>query len=440
MRIPRLGCLGWVMAGILFIAAVGLVGYLWYHSTADIRQVEQEARAIGIPPTWAEAGVIQADPATLATCTALVALADSTRSWTSDHSQDLPRIGEEPPASLREYHATIALQVWDDLSDKITALSAKPVVLHAQPQEYYRKSNSYWSELRDLSRLFTEQLLIVPLTEVPAVVLAASHIAVLVSPQALIDQLVNDSMAQIVVQGVTRRLPELRQTPAGNACAQHLRVLRDTLWNSRAQVWISQLMMGNELSPGAFGTVSFPVTYEWEELWGKTQENSKIILRPLAWRAQRADSMRVVVQYAHAYQMAKDPADLTRQIALVVIPPSLAMQWAAALDCDSGIENLPLIDRAFLKAILSLDVVIAELAGSALPADYFSPTQAPLKPVIRSGKRIGWYSVDANGVDDGGLRKNDFGIPTDETFGKRHFTDELESRVMPPATQVVSSP
>ena len=443
MRFPRLGCVGWVTAVILFVAALGLVGYLWYHSTADIRQVEKEARALGIPPTWAEAGLVQSDPATRATFDALVALSDKTPSWTKDHYVEMPRIGEEPSQELRDHQGAIPPSVWAELSEKISHLSAKPVVRFANPQQYYTGKGMDFSQLRDLCRLFTERMLIVPLDHIPPLVLATSQTAQLVSPQSLIDQLIIDSMASMVAQGVARRLPELRNTSAGHDCAEHLRQLRTAQWNTRASVWIAQTTMMGYLPYNAFySAYAAPFTFSFNPgvLWMQTKEYSKRILWPLGWRLRRADDMRFVLQHVVAYQASTDLSDLARRTSGAIYTPTTAQQFAGLLDVDSGIGSFSLIDQGFLRTMLSLDVVIAELEGSSLPIDCFSSPSAPIQPVIREGKRIGWYSVGPDGVDNGGLVKEDYPIPTDGTFGKPHFADEPAERSTTSKSRPVGMP
>ncbi len=53
------GMLGLSVLGLLFISM--LIGFGWYHSTADLDAIREQAKAQGMPVTWEELGKTLAD-------------------------------------------------------------------------------------------------------------------------------------------------------------------------------------------------------------------------------------------------------------------------------------------------------------------------------------------------------------------------------------------
>ncbi len=427
MRIPRLGCLGWLLAAAVVLALGVLAFWLWFISTGDLRQVEAEARALGIPPTWAEAGFVQSDPLMLRRFTALTAIAKSTPSWTEKNFEKQPWFGEPPPPELVDFQAKIPTTTWVELAELSAELSAHPVVQYAVAKDVER---SQYYQLRSVCRLLMERVLVVPLSEIPPLAQTATQTVLTIRPQTLIDHLIMLSMGSAVAGGIAKRLPELRGTAEGRMIAPQLRILREGLWRTRADGWIGELPLYLTGFDRYRPQLEWPLSWDLEQSQKELVQEAKKLTGCLARRWQRLESCRYYLRLTQLIQQAEGPADLVHRGALLPSTPvmgGILAEWGAVTEGVPG----ALLRDGLVRNVLYLEIVAAELDGSPMPTDYFAPAGGPLRPVMRAGKRIGWYSVNSDGVDNGGMPNKDFGFATDGKFGRPFLADPPTPRVLP---------
>lgn len=426
MRIPRLGCLGWLLAVAVVLALGVLAFWLWFISTADIRRVEAEARAMGIPPTWAEAGLVQSDQETLERFAALLAIGKRTPSWTENNFERQPRFGEPLPPELIAFQAGVPAATWTDVVELSTELSAHPVVRYATAKDAV---NDEAYRLRSVCRLLVERVLVVPLAEIPALANSSTRVALAIQPQTLMDQLVMLSMGSITAAGIAKRLPELRGTAEGRAVAQELRLLRDGLWRTRADGWIGELPLYLESMTRLSPFLDWPLSWDLEQSQKALALDAKAVAEVLARRCRRLEDLRYCLRYIQSTRQAEGLADLIQRGRHM--PPPPAMDWVAAhLGLPPGDFPGDFVREGLVRNLLFLEVVAAELDGSPLPPDYFAAAGGPLHPIMRDGARIGWYTVNSDGVDDGGRMGKDFGFATDGTLGRPLLAGPPPARVL----------
>jgi hypothetical protein len=75
------------------------------------------------------------------------------------------------------------------------------------------------------------------------------------------------------------------------------------------------------------------------------------------------------------------------------------------------IGSTPVILEITVQCQVRLRLMAAELRSQPWPIDPFDPSGKPLRPYLRDGKLMGAYSVDKDGVDNGGTKGKDLYFP-----------------------------
>ncbi len=415
---------------------------LWYCSQADIRQVIAQAKAAGIATTGEELGWKDPTPEQNVRMNRVLGFASlaSFRDC-AENMAHYPRLGEPPSAELRAYIEGLAPASLPQLSVAIDELGDDSWFQYGHMD--LKQGFPEVSAQRQLTRLMGEKIRLADRHELPRLARQGLRLSLLTREQCLLGRLVNISCVAIVTGDLTARLPELRGTPEGTAVGSLLHATRDHLWQQRSSaaagelvVTLSSLNLIERYSSLSTGLGSPSSGEEW----------AKQLLRPsisrLAWRVQRAQILRSLVATAKAYEHEPDLASLITAVLAAEPPPSIwdrLASWSGGYTATELLASRVMLLNGMIRSLQTLDVLIAELEQTAPANDLFAKPGEPVRPILRDGKRIGWYSVGPNGIDDGGMNAKDFAIPISEKLGRIRFSDPLEPRV-PPALPAPSAP
>lgn len=405
-----------LLAVVAMLGLLAVSGTLWYHSEADLRRVRAVARAAGVATTWEEAGFVVMSESERAAVDRVVAIGRRYQALAVANFQYVPRQLDPPTPQLIEHDAAIPAEFWNELGMAIDALPATPAA--RQQRFVLNKPTDEMFEGRTLCRLLGEHVRVVPAEALVPTVLRMAKCCHLTQVQTLMHQLVDDSSVAMLASALMSRRADIAADPQRAHITAALRAMREQWWNGRGDAWRGEapVMFDAYTRVGEFvllghGTAS---SGDW---WQDIKDTGRRWSGLISYRMDREASLSDLVATEVAIVGAVDSAEMMRRVH-VIVPPKPVWPWLADM---ARVQPVVLSSNTMVfglaKSVLTLDVLIADLEGAPMPPDPFSPTGAALRPVERAGQRIGWYSVGPNGVDDGGDRSKDFGIPLEASFG-----------------------
>lgn len=384
---------------ILLLLTIG-GGCWWLYTDNDLEAVRTEARKQGVAATWPEMGLVQADEARLTVWKRIAALSKTLKSYQNGPGL---KAGAPPfklflpiPDDMRAHHAGLDPLRIDELMGLLDQLGDQPLVLH-QAFEYATLLPEI-SIHRDLVRLLQERIALAEASDVPRLCRRMLALCRCHSADCLILHLVHTSVVEIALAAVTSRLNDLKHTDPAIAEA----VLAAT---QDLPAQFIHALRGEFLC--CMETVSKRGFYN-----GLGEPSSNWFM-PIVIRLGRRGMLN-----AHLDAIAQ----LERQ------DLAGALAWAQAnvaafARAKSGIPNPMLILQGLFAPSYPLTIAMghrtalrgrllaAELRGQPWPPDSFDPTGSTLRPFTRDNTLVGAYSVDTDGVDDGGDAKKDRYFP-----------------------------
>ena len=436
-----------LIGAVGFVLLSAITTSLWYHSQADIRQVIAQAKAAGMATTGAELGWKDPTPEQKARMERVLAFATSLPSWRSigDNLQKYPRLGVPSPPELQAHLTSLPQDDLHAFDLAVDTLGQESWFLHGHVDAKTRFDED--SAQRKLVQLLGEQIRLAEVAKLPDLTRRGLRLSVLAREQNLRNGFTNRSCLATLASDLTARFSDLIGTAQGRLIAEQLWTMRDRLWRERMDPWAGEMVvvlasvdLYEEYTPWWHTSGSLP---------GSLKGMGEFLLQPVVcridWRIHRARRMLGLMDIAKDYAQAVDPNALATKIppALPYKPPSIwarlaGRSWAHYFSLNysearSGILN------SFMRPFQTLDVLIAELEQTAPANDLFAKPGDKVRPIMRDGKRIGWYSVGSDRVDDGGMVTKDFAVPIGEKPGRPNFSDPLEPRV-PPALPPPAAP
>ncbi len=387
---------GWVVIAMLAGALVLVLGvscWWWYVSDGDLRDFRDRARIAGVPLTWADAGTIKADAGRLALWNELGALINdkAMKSWQAGGKAGS---GRKPFAGglddVRTHHAAIDQLRLSRLLELVDQLGDRPLVLYDR-----RNFNDPMPEIgryRSLSRLLQERVWLADDQDVPRECRRLLGLCMTLHAYSLLSELVRTSTIEMALNAVVERLPVLRERDP--RIAELLVELDDNDEDSFFGALSGELISAHLVSsnPRLMGP-------EGESLavrLGVRASRRELLDRELAWLLflRSKPDGQATLRYAKALTdfpgMNWDP----RYLLVRQMMPALEMITVQSLRCH-----------------LRAQLMAAELRGTPWPKDTFDPGGLPLRRWERDGLLVGAYSVDSDGIDNGGDAHKDCYFP-----------------------------
>lgn len=424
---PRRWFMSWLALAILAVVLVGGLAVLWMGGRGDLEAVEARGRAMGVPPTWTEAGAVLSPKPVRDAWSRLHQLATSLHSYQDTHSGqgNQARPGMPLSPELRKHHAVLDAVRLAELDALCAGLPGDGVSTLVESD--FLTALPLVQAGRELTRLMAERTALATPDQVVA--LARLHLAAITAeqPRTLIQVLVANSRLAYWQQAASCRLgdAELDRAALADAAAQArawLDAAMDAAWCGEyrfVRTTALAIAAGDpRYATGLLPEFGFPA---WLDGHGLHRPLMRLARRSVleadldmiaAWRSSTTPAARLAAMHALTSRLTTAPAwDLRARVAMTLVP-------AGELVCTS-----------WAKTDVGLRVLEAELRGTPWPLDPTDPAGGMVHRVERGGRLIGYYLLGRNGGDDGGVPGRDDCVSLYEPLGSPKAADP----VPPPA-------
>ena len=378
---------------------VGVIGgsIWWFYDDSDLDVVRARARTHGHPLSWNDLGLTLADDARLSQwkrVTDLVARLKSYQSLTTpQRQQDKPyHLWDPVPDQMRTHHATLDGAAIAELMELLDRLGETPLVLYEQST--YSPPMREIDVARNLMRFLQERVLLAEPADVGILCRRMLAVTRRYWAGSLIQHSIRNSFIDVVLSAIARRLVEVKQHDPAIA-TEILSVSRRSNDDLRWALDGNFVMLFDALTRrdseyglglGARGLYTPVITRAGRQRTLMMCLDAIEHLRPHDFRGSLAWAREADAEFRTAQTGFPYPSLTLHEIFMPVWSHSFAVGERTAL-------------RARLLA--------AELLGNPWPADSFDKDGQGLRPITRDGRVIAAYSVDIDGIDQGGVDKLD---------------------------------
>jgi hypothetical protein len=409
---------GWKALGlsVLAFALISVAMFSWYYySTADLVRVRAEAKALGIPTTWAETGIVVSSPEVVEIYKRIGALSASLKDY--DYLVQLGKVGAGKADRLKPYlpipqaafdhHASLDPVIISEYLDLMDRLPREPVVLTGERNLSTRHPQIGWA--RQIVRYQGERILLATPDQVAREVDRALHYLESQGCHSLSEFIMNASHIEDILGQTSGRFAEIKSRMP--ELADRLDRLADSMSTMQIKFFVGEFVIMNaviektdQIAAGwtdSLLSVCGRFTYAWQQ----------IFFGPMV-RAGRETLLRHEIDWIQILQRHPSPTELLASAKRIRVEGKKLSSW---MPNEALIKMIiiapPIIFEQTLQCQLRLRLMAAELRGQPWPIDPYDPSGKPLRPFLRDGKLMGAYSVYVNGVDDGGARGKDRYFP-----------------------------
>jgi hypothetical protein len=393
---------GWRMLVLILLVLAALTAgsvAWWWFDEGDLDAVRTLARQDGRAATWVELKQVPADEVRLACWQRIVVLGKELKSY-QDVQGGKPNYAQfkaftPVPDEMRAHHAALDAAKLAELLTLLDQLGDQPLVLRSEMT--FHTLIPEIGAVRGLIRLLAERAALGDAAEAARQCRLALALCRAFHARSLIQHLVRLSVTEIALGMVVARLPELKRVDPGLA----------------DDVLATTLGVPNDLVPALNGEFLCALAMADSRLLYDGEGSLGAWYMPLVLRVGRREFLEAQLE-------------AMRELAHHDLRGGLA--WSDANDdalrkAKGRFPRPGLILRGMLSPVYGMIVemggrtalrgrlVAAELRGQPWPVDSFDPSGAVLRPVSRDGVLVGAYTVGKDGVDDGGVEKQDRYFP-----------------------------
>jgi hypothetical protein len=398
---------------VLAFVLISVALFSWYYySTADLVRVRAEAKALGIPTTWAETGVVVSSPEVIKRFKRIGELSRKLKDYDIMVSIGKVKTGDAQrlkpylpiPQAARDYHASLDPQIVAEFLTLIDSLPRDPVVLIGERNLTTSYPHFGWS--RNVLRYQGERILLASADQLVHEVDRALHYVETQDVQSWMEFIMKASDIAVALENTAGRFTELKtRLPK---LADRLDRLADA--------------MSTMLVPAFIG--DFLVTNTWFDVGGQFYLGMMVgggAMPSSDWqyrffglmsRTGRATYLRHEIEWIQLVQQHPSPTSLIISAKRIKAEALTLREWMP----DEALTKIlipatPIIFDYSVRCQVQLRLLAAELRDQPWPVDPYDPSGKPLRPFLRDGKLMGAYSVYTDGVDNGGARVNDRYFP-----------------------------
>jgi hypothetical protein len=398
---------GWKLLAMIAsgLPLIGISFFTWWlFSDGDLDDVRAEARRQGQPATWEERNLTPANDARLALWNRITALSKKLKSYRSAQAlkQSMPEFKSFAPIpdELRAFHAKLDAASVAELMTLLDQLGDQPLVLRREMT--FATLVPEIGTIRELVRLLEERAALSDAAEASRHCRRALALCRAFSSHCVIQHLVHVSVTEIVLTMVATHLREFKLSDPGIADA----MLETTQG------------LPNELIPALQGEFLCNLTMTSQRDLNPGEGNTGGWFAPIVVRIGRHEMLSAqldaITQLKHL--------DLAGAVAWAEAQDAALSAEIAAAKRGGSSPGPGLILRGLtapVYAVIAMGhrtalrgrLLAAELRGQPWPRDSFEPTGATLRAFMRDGTLVGAYTVDKDGIDDGGDAKKDHYFP-----------------------------
>lgn len=409
----RPSCLGLLGIGLACLAILIGIVLVWSSTTGDLEAVDKRARAMGLPLTWDEVGLVKSPPTVLDDWRRLMQLAASVTSYQSS-TEDYwtPKVGEPIPEALRAHHVALPQAELAELLELCDRLRPGAVTVRTAYE-----ASTLLPEIeatRNLAQLFNERASLVSQKDLLAGFRRHAALTMASAPQTAIQHLVAYSLVGIWAGALTRRLPDFTEREQAALLADEVRQ-----WTaSQAQLVYARDFLGMRMGVHDLANGKAHLTDWFGMMGGDVPEWVTVSRadRPVV-RLLRRNWLETRLNLDQGWRLDAAPAaraEILRRHEAEIVAQSRALlgPWRSALNAYLG-----MIGWSWLRTDTHLAVLAAELRGQPWPTDPTDPTGGRVRPILRDGRVIGFYLLGEDGKDDGG-KGDDKAFPLYEALSK----------------------
>lgn len=415
-QVRRWGCLGWIIAaGCLLLAGV-LVLIVWYRSDADLREVDQRAKQLGIPSDWSGMHLGPRGGQPLEDWRRIMQLSSALRTYPDVNlyvqKYKIFQVDGPLDESVRRHHggqpeATIA-EVGRLLRD------LKPgSVIEAGAEARFREAAN--DARRGLISWYAERILIADDAELTSLVQQSARLIMAQPCCRWWDMLIATSDCRLWRTAIIRRLA-ISKGPHESVVLT-LETVADWLLQNIDPCYQGECIRLRLLA-ASWGADDG--TMDSGRIWASDHElgpavrflyrsgRSRAVLMNMdAWLAYRSQTnFPLAVQAANRIwqSMGRSLVDIPRNY------------WTSL----HGWSEYGLM--AASREITTLRSVAAFHRGAPWPVDTGDPAGKPVRPIVRDGQVIGFY-VLFRGIDHGGHSRRDLCVALTQPLGSPMAAD-----------------
>ncbi len=404
------------MLVVLITITAALVA-VWLTSTGDIVRARVQARALSLPTTWQEMGIVESAPNRIADWQRLQSVVGGLKSY---HSSGVPydkRTWKGPgPGSpvtpeLIAHHAGLDAVRLAELIAIVDRLGEGPVVMSIAGSPDSRLARWDRSRFIDLGRIMVERIVIAPPELLAAEVRRALSAGSLLSEDGLTASAMRSVVGTLIFHACASRLEDLRRHAPGIE-DDILRfadgILRSGVTDSMGE--LVQMFTGLGTSGGYDGNIGYGIGISRSVFGVRGPRWMWDILEKMVLRAGRARLMEAQIGatvFMREHQDLADIADECRRWDRMTSTSSPSWTSPTAASTHAAMRGRVIVAKGIMSTCLHGRLLAAEIAQRPWPVDGFDPARAPLKRIERGGALIGAYSTFLDGADDKGSIKLD---------------------------------
>jgi hypothetical protein len=397
---------------VLAFVLISVALFSWYYySTADLVRVRAEAKALGIPTTWPETGIVVSSPEVIEIYKRIGALSASLKDYDSlartgkikTGKADLLKPYQPIPQTAFDHHASLDPVIVAEYLDLVDHLPREAVVLLGE--RTVSTNYDHIGGARQIVRYQGERILLAAPEQVAREVDRALHYAGCMDAHSWIELLVTVSCINITMGKSAQRLTDLKSRTS--ELADRLDRLANAMGPMQVNAFIGEFLIMNEAAENGnlYASLRGQDSLTTLSLWQQ-------ISFGLVARAGRESFLRHQIEWIKIVQRSPSPTDLILSARRMDIEEDALRTWVPneAL-IKKVLSSMSLFFTMTVQCQLRLRLMAAELRGQPWPIDPYDPSGKPLRPFLRDGKLMGAYSVYADGVDDGGAKRKDRYFP-----------------------------
>ena len=389
---------------VLAFVLISVALFSWYYySTEDLVRVRAEAKALGIPTTWAETGIVVSSPEVIQIYKRIGALSASLRDYDSlartgkikSGKADLLKPYQPIPQTAFDHHASLDPVIVAEYLDLVDHLPREAVVLLGE--RTVSTNYDHIGGVRQIVRYQSELILLAAPDQVAREVDRALHYAECMDAHSWIEFLVNISCINIIMGKSAQRLTDLKSRTS--ELADRLDRLADSINPMLIHAFVGEFLITNhsvehvDQVAANMGT-SFSI---WKQ----------ISLYPMT-RAGRETLLRHEIEWIQLVQRIPSPTELIVSAKRMTIDEDALRTWIPNEAATKMVlSSMPTLLEMTVQCQVHLRLMAAELRSQPWPVDPYDPSGKPLRPFLRDGKLMGAYSVYLDGVDNGGNKGKD---------------------------------
>jgi hypothetical protein len=299
------------------------------------------------------------------------------------------------PQTAFDHHASLDPVMVAEYLDLVDHLPREAVVLLGE--RTVSTNYDHIGGVRQIVRYQGERILLAAPDQVAREVDRALHYAECMDAHSWIELLVNISCINIIMGKSAQRLTDLKSRTS--ELADRLDRLADSINPMLIHAFVGEFLITNH---------SVEHVDQVAANMGTSFSIWKQISLYLMTRAGRETLLRHEIEWIQLVQRIPSPTELIVSAKQIKVEAMMLRTWMPnESSTKMVIFSIPMILESTVQCQVCLRLMAAELRGQPWPIDPYDPSGKPLRPFLRDGKLMGAYSVDKDGVDNGGIKGKD---------------------------------